>query len=383
MAYSVQPGPVDNVRSQAILTRRNPPEVYEWAYGLGIKEAHGAVRLPHNQKLGMLPRVVVPVRCQGVLLGFMWVLDPSGDLSDEAVGLAEATAQQAGILMYAIEHRSAAEKAILGELIPRLLEGDESAARAASAELVDRNLFVAGSPMAAVVVRPRHRSAAEPDDVIRASIARAVERLKAQTPPRHVITTVRSDHALVLTSAREVAAGQGPLPLAKRLRDMAADALGEEPHGWEVCVGIGEVRESLSEAAGSYREAKRAAELAEMLLEFGHVVPWSQLGIYKLLAQLPPEYLSRSKMHPGLVKLFEHREAQVLVETLECFLDLAGDVKETSSRLVIHRATLYYRLGHIEEIAEVSMRNGEDRLAVHLGLKLARLGGFHPSQVSR
>jgi sugar diacid utilization regulator len=218
---------------------------------------------------------------------------------------------------------------------------------------------------------------------VRASLARAVERLKAQMPPRHVVTTVRSDHALVLTSARELATGQGPLPLARRLREVAADAFGEEPHGWEVCVGIGEVRESLSEAANSYREAKRAAELAGLLPEFGQVVPWSQLGIYKLLAELPREYLSRSQMHPGLVKLFEHKDGQVLVETLECFLDLAGDVKETSARLVIHRATLYYRLAHIEEIAEVSMRDGEDRLAVHLGLKLARLGGFHPSQATR
>ncbi|MEO3876485.1 helix-turn-helix domain-containing protein [Nonomuraea sp. B12E4] len=51
----------------------------------------------------------------------------------------------------------------------------------------------------------------------------------------------------------------------------------------------------------------------------------------------------------------------------------AGDVKRTAASLCIHRASLYYRLRRIEEIASVDLSSGDDRLALHLGLKVARL----------
>lgn len=39
-----------------------------------------------------------------------------------------------------------------------------------------------------------------------------------------------------------------------------------------------------------------------------------------------------------------------------------------------HRATLLLPLGRKEELAEVSLKNGDDRLASHPSLKVARLG---------
>ena len=45
----------------------------------------------------------------------------------------------------------------------------------------------------------------------------------------------------------------------------------------------------------------------------------------------------------------------------------------TAEALNLHRATLYYRLQRIEEITGARLKVGEDRLALHLGLRLARL----------
>jgi DNA-binding PucR family transcriptional regulator len=65
-----------------------------------------------------------------------------------------------------------------------------------------------------------------------------------------------------------------------------------------------------------------------------------------------------------------------LVDTLEAYLDRAGDAKATAEALSLHRATLYYRLNRIEEITGARLKTGEDRLALHLGLRLARLSGL-------
>ncbi|HZC41282.1 MAG TPA: helix-turn-helix domain-containing protein, partial [Streptosporangiaceae bacterium] len=48
--------------------------------------------------------------------------------------------------------------------------------------------------------------------------------------------------------------------------------------------------------------------------------------------------------------------------------------------LHLHRATLYYRLGKAERLTGADLRDGQDRLALHLGLKLARLTGRYPPE---
>ena len=42
-------------------------------------------------------------------------------------------------------------------------------------------------------------------------------------------------------------------------------------------------------------------------------------------------------------------------------------------RLRIHKTSLYYRLRRIETLTGMCLRDGEDRLALHLGIKLVRL----------
>jgi len=69
-----------------------------------------------------------------------------------------------------------------------------------------------------------------------------------------------------------------------------------------------------------------------------------------------------------------------VITTLETYLDLAGDAKASAERLSLHRGTLYYRLQKAERIAGVDLRSGSDRLALHLGLKLARLIGLYPNR---
>ena len=64
-----------------------------------------------------------------------------------------------------------------------------------------------------------------------------------------------------------------------------------------------------------------------------------------------------------------------LVATLETYLDAAGDAAAVAETMSIHRTTLYYRLGRIQKITGADLSDGEQRLALHAGLKLVRLAG--------
>jgi purine catabolism regulator len=60
----------------------------------------------------------------------------------------------------------------------------------------------------------------------------------------------------------------------------------------------------------------------------------------------------------------------VLLLTLRAYLAGNGSPTEAADRLHLHRNTVLYRLGRIEEIAGVDLRDPEVRLSLHLALKI-------------
>jgi len=51
----------------------------------------------------------------------------------------------------------------------------------------------------------------------------------------------------------------------------------------------------------------------------------------------------------------------------------AGDVELTGLAVDVHRGTVYDRLRKAEHVCGLDLRNGEDVLTLHLGVKLLRL----------
>jgi DNA-binding PucR family transcriptional regulator len=94
-----------------------------------------------------------------------------------------------------------------------------------------------------------------------------------------------------------------------------------------------------------------------------------------VLSRMDPQHLDAGGVHPGLERLLDDSAHMVLLETLEAYLDLAGNIHATAERLRLHRTTLYYRLQRVERLAETDLKDGNERLCLHLALKLGRLNG--------
>jgi sugar diacid utilization regulator len=140
--------------------------------------------------------------------------------------------------------------------------------------------------------------------------------------------------------------------------------------GFYVCAAGGGAAD-LQNASHSYAEARRALRMARAMPDLGPVVAWDELGVFRALALLPLDDLEHGVLDPRVRQLLANEE---LAATAETFLDLAGNVQETASRLYIHRATLYQRLDRIATLYKLDLRrNGDHRLLTHLGLKLAKV----------
>lgn len=382
LAYSSQSGVIDAVRTKSILERHTQGDAIAWTRSLGIDESKVPVRVPANSDMGMLPRVCAPVRFDGQLLGILWLIDPEESLPEEALGTVAAAADTAGVAIHRDQLVRDLDRRYERELLRALLVGPTASVTAAQAldvsdpaqELVERNILTAGGWVAAVVALPvrEGQTANAADSAVRLHMERALEEIRAATEPGQAAYLVRHDHAVIAFAGERDRLG--------RACQSAADALVASPDepdswdGWEVKVGIGDPSDGLVELGRSYRQARMAVEIAQRIGGANAVSAWRDLGAYRTLLALTPAALDRDSLHPGLAALMDLPDAAIWLDTLEEWLDQAGCAPSTAAALGVNRGTVYYRLRRIEALTGADLQRGDDRLALHLGLKLARLG---------
>jgi sugar diacid utilization regulator len=68
------------------------------------------------------------------------------------------------------------------------------------------------------------------------------------------------------------------------------------------------------------------------------VAEWQNLGVYRMLGT------ASGDLHPGVERLLDDRQHEVLLETLETYLDLAGSVVATAKALGLHLSLKLARL---------------------------------------
>ena len=374
--YSPHYGPVDEARLESILQRQASAETIRWVRSQGITKAVGPLHVPGSEEFKMMSRLCAPVIHQGERLGYLWLIDSVEDIREDELELVVQAAQEVAAVMYRERVLRRMERSHEREMVGDLLSEDPTRAVSAAQRLVEQEMVTPGHVMT-LVLRPVSGMTTG-DEECRLAIDTALTQIRQAMPPRRALHLARSDHGVLIVSVpNKRGSADEPIEIGRRLHEgfMALRSVGSTAR---VVVGVGGVQSSHADAAISYRQATQAARVAEVMPSVGDVVGWEELGVYRLLIQLPPEELTAEALPPELHRILGDEFNDVLIETLECFLDLAGSVKETAAALNIHRTTLYYRLSRAEELAGVDLGSGADRLVVHLGIKIAHLTGLIP-----
>lgn len=163
---------------------------------------------------------------------------------------------------------------------------------------------------------------------------------------------------------------EGPAALKARLQA----ALPETTASEFLSIGIGPACATVDAIAASYNEARVAAAVAPG--KDGHTVVCADgMGVYRLLAQVGQKEVLLQFATRTLGPLLDDEQVRSgrYVETLECYLDCDGHLKQASSRLYVHPNTLRYRLGRIQELLGCDVNDSADRLNLALALKALRL----------
>lgn len=323
VGYSVQGEDVDPVRVRAILTRRVPREVLEHQRRHGVESASGPVQVPASEELGMAARLCIPLGRGRRRLGYLWILDEDGALRSAEIATARKTAQR---LVGLLEAREAAGREVDARFARLLRKPDSDA--------ISRFRGLAGigadSEIRIAVALPR-RDAAVPDwaGTVRLRSVAAVH----VEPERATV--------LLLAAADIRGALSGAVVGISQPATLAAESLRRQHATASLAAGCASVDPSLPD-----------------------VVAWTDLGIYgRLLRTTRPSAWDEAPLLPS----------EMLEQTLEIYLDNAGDAARTTTALSIHRTTLYYRLGRLNTEHGIDLQDGLSRTDLHTALKLRRL----------
>ena len=153
---------------------------------------------------------------------------------------------------------------------------------------------------------------------------------------------------------------------AKGLKDiLAAENLPK------VRVALGTIINEIKDVSRSYKEAKMALDVGKIFYSERSVVAYSNLGIGRLIYQLP---IPLCKMF--IKEIFDGKSPDDFddetLTTINKFFENSLNVSETSRQLYIHRNTLVYRLDKLQKSTGLDLRVFEDAITFKIALMVVK-----------
>lgn len=139
----------------------------------------------------------------------------------------------------------------------------------------------------------------------------------------------------------------------------------------DVRVSYGTIVNEIKEVSRSYKEAKMALDVGKIFFDERNVVAYSELGIGRLIYQLP---IPLCKLF--IKEIFDGKSPDDFDEetltTINKFFENSLNVSETSRQLFIHRNTLVYRLDKLQKGTGLDLRVFEDAITFKIALMVVK-----------
>lgn len=355
-----QHGPVDENRQRAVDAGRTPPELVARMTERGIytelQRTMRPVRLGVMPDLGMtMERVVAPIIVGREPYGYIWIVagdHPLTELDELAIDHAATVAALVILKEQAVRET---QHTLRGDFFAQLLrfDGERDSLLLERAHSVG---YQFDEPHQVLFILCKTATSG----VMTQLMARLERWLRAQGGWSLVVARERG--LAVVVEAKAEAAGQ---VLAEKL------AVEISNPAQKLTVGVGRVYTSEGQARRSYAEAREAAEIGEKLGRPPRAVCFWELGLLDWLHHLPSEVLESNAYLAVVRALAEHdrKTNGDLVRTLDAYLEHNGALAEAAAALNVHRNTLLYRVGRIEEITGLDLKDTHQRLNLHVALK--------------
>ena len=336
-----------------------------------------ALRLP---KVGGMPAIIVaPVLVGDEVPSYLVTIDPPENLFGEDMSLlvTEHAATICGVILGRERVVAAAARRVRDDLVEGLLLGrgrDNADASRWAAHLgydpaCDHNVWRSRStcrlPLSLTTAPHQGNGAAQ-----RQRIWESIEHFVATRAPEAIVSARESE--VVVVTAAPMEARQLAAACLARLSELFPAA--------KVVIGIGGICRDPRDVARSYAQAQRTTQTLQRLGRSGAVSAFGDLGILRLLLQVPDlaELRSFAADVLGKLSMHEHEHKSEYLTTLACYFRENNSPQRASRILHVHPNTVAYRVKRIEEITGLRLDNYTDRLIAQVALEILDSLGDEP-----
>ncbi len=161
--------------------------------------------------------------------------------------------------------------------------------------------------------------------------------------------------------------------LKTTLRELARQMRTE--HGIRMSIGIGNACQQISDYRRGFAEASEALQMGQSLNRDGGVTHFNDLGVYRYLYKIARMDNLRDMYQDqvALIANYDQRKGTDLLDTLEIYLECAGNLTKTSNRLFVHRNTLIQRLERLQSLCEIDLQERSNWLTLQVAIKVYKL----------
>jgi sugar diacid utilization regulator len=221
----------------------------------------------------------------------------------------------------------------------------------------------------------------------RKRVAAAIDHFFATRMPG-AISSIREDEVVIVVpergeqqrSAQQRGGQQRPAAEASRLSSACLTLMRDLFPEAVITIGIGGACRDPADIARSYGEARRTIDAVVRLGHHGQVVAFEDLGIHRLLLQVPDLAELRSFAAEILGKLSgqDRQRGTELLATLACYFRENSSPQRTARAMHVHPNTVAYRIRRIQEITGLQLGSYRDRLMAQVALEIIDALGSGP-----
>lgn len=331
-----------------------------------LKNEKGLLTLPPNRTQGH-PRYLCPMSIGGDVMGYLSCLDPHGRPANVIADALMAGSHGVAIELLKQKGIVENEQKLRRDFFRDLLFSNGNI----SPEALHRRATYLGYQLSsaywAMVVE---FDQVPNEELLPDEVKKLASSLNSLLSFRQALVITQTQGATILYPLKE---GQPTLEKIKHLAETIRQKISNAP--WSVSLGVGHLYGDLLAIPRSYREAQHAVKIGRALNGPNNIACFAELGIYRMLLQFAQSQNPNEFFCEALQRLLEYDQQadKELVKTLTAFLECNGNLTETSDRLYIHRNTLKYRLERIRDITQIDLDDSENRLMLHLGLKMNQI----------
>jgi sugar diacid utilization regulator len=192
--------------------------------------------------------------------------------------------------------------------------------------------------------------------------------LVARRAPDAIVSVREGEMVIVACERSGDDRRPGPVPLAAACQAHAARLFPDAV----LTIGVGGACRDPADVAGACAQARRTAGTLRRLGRHGQLMAFEDLGIHRLLLQVPDleELRSFAREVLGALTAHEARHRSGLTRTLAVYLRENGSLQRAARELHVHPNTITYRLNRVEDITGLDLDRYQDRLMAQVALEI-------------